>query len=125
MPNNQQLVQGFEGFFNWIATCLGLPMTAPVCRPLWEWTMYASAGLGAVLVVWFIWRIVNYRLKYNAAIRAQAERERVAEPEVMEQHKFKEAGDLAEDVTDPHLAAKIRAELDRQRLEKISGRAGG
>lgn len=125
MPNSQQLLQSFEGFANWLVTCTGLPIAAPACRPLWEWTMYTSAGLGAVLIAWFIWRVVDYRLKYDAAIRAQAERERVAEPAVMEQHRFKEAGDLAEDVTDPHLAAKIRAELDRQRVEKISGRTGG
>ncbi len=117
MPDGKQMLQTLAEFSNWLGTCMGLPLTTPACRPLWQWLMYVSAGVGAALLLWVIWRIIDYRLKYAAAIRAQIERERIAPPEIMEQVKFREA-DLTEDVTDPHLAAKIRAELERQRLEK-------
>lgn len=122
MPNNTQLLQMFDRWTDWMLMCSGLPMTAPACIPLWEWVMYGSATAGAMLVLWSLWRILDYRLKYAAAIRAQLERERVAEPEVMAQHRFKEAGDVTEEVTDPKLAEKIRAELERQKLERLTGR---
>lgn len=119
MPNTAQLIQMLSNWLDWMHMCIGLPITAPVCRSLWVWIMYVSAAIGLWLVFWVVWRMIDYRLKYNVAIRAQMERERIAEPEVMAQHRFKEAGDVAEDVTDPNLARKIREELDRQRLAKM------
>lgn len=117
MPDSMTLIQMVKNWGLWMADCLAQPMATPVCRPLWEWVMYGSATIGILLILWVAWKVIDYRFKYAAAVRAQMERERVAPPEVIEQHKFKEAGDLAEDVTDPHLAEKIRAELDRRRLE--------
>lgn len=117
MPDSMTLIQMVKNWGLWVVDCLEQPIAAPVCRPLWEWVMYASAAVGALLLLWVVWKAIDHRLKYDAAIRAQMERERVAPPDVIEQHKFKEVGDIAEDVTDPHLAEKIRAELDRRRLE--------
>lgn len=121
MPNSAELIYIFQQWINWMLMCAGAPIALPACRPFWEWVMYASAAIGGWLLLWVAWRVVKARWDYDAAIRAQMERERVAPPDVMEDHKFKEVGDLAEDVTDPHLAKTIREELERQKLARISG----
>lgn len=122
MPSSSEILKSAEQWVLWLQTCLGLPMAAPACRPLWVWVMWASVAVAILATLWTIWKAIDYRRKYDAAIRAQMERERIAEPEVMESFRFKEVGDVVEDVTDPHLADKIRAELDRRKLENIAKR---
>lgn len=124
MPNTDTLLQMIAGWLHWLDSCLHLPMATAACRPFWMAIVYACAAIGTALLIWPIWLWIDYRLKYRAALRAQAEREAVAAPEVMAAARFTEAGDVAEDVTDPQLAAKIRAELDRQRLARLTGRPG-
>lgn len=122
MPNNSELIQQADRLFQYVMMCSNLPMTAPACRPLWMIVVYVCAAAGTLLLLWAIWQIISYRLKYAAALRAQAAREAIAAPEVMASARFTEAGDVADDITDPHLAEKIRQELDRQRLAKLTGR---
>jgi len=114
-------MQMLESWIDLVATCAGLPMSAPACRPFWEYVMYASAAIGLLLAAWVIWKIIDHRLKYAAALRAQAERERVADAETMKQHTWIEPADIASDVTDPHLARKIRQELEQRRLQNLRG----
>lgn len=121
MPNNTQLVETLDRWMQWLQMCINLPITAPVCRPMWQWVMYICFTVGALTISWLVWKFVDYKLKYAAAIRAQLERERIADPEVMADHRYKEIADIEADVTDPHLAKKIRAELEKQRLERVSG----
>lgn len=112
MPNTTQLT-------DYLSLCIALPMSAPACRSFWEIVMYASAVTGLLLAGWFIWRLIDYRLKYAAALRAQQAREKAAEPAVMRQHTWTDPADIAADVTDPHLAKKIRQELEQQRLKNL------
>jgi hypothetical protein len=112
-------MQWFEGWSRHLQACFNLPMAAPQCRPLWEGVMYSSAGVAAIIILWLTWKWIDYRLQYAAALKAQRERERIADPEIMQQHTFKEAGDLIEDVTDPQLAEKIRRELEQRKLENM------
>lgn len=111
----------FERWIDIIAMCTGLPMSAPACRPFWETVMVVSAAIGLLLTAWVIWKFIDHRLKYAAALRAQAERERVADAETMKQHTWIEPADIAADVTDPHLAQKIRQELEQRRLQNLRG----
>ncbi len=111
-------------FWNYLDACLNLPMSAPACRSLWEIVMYAAFALGAVLLSWVAWVFIDYRLKLRAALRAQAERERIADAETMAKHTWAEVADVA-DVTDPHLAEKIKRELDQRRVSNITGRPAG
>lgn len=89
---------------------------------MWLWVMYFLFEIGVLTALWVIWKIISYKLQYAAAIRAQMERERVADEEVMVQYRYKEVADIEADVTDPHLAKKIRDELERQRLERMTGK---
>lgn len=112
-------MQIIERWIDITAMCTGLPMSAPACRPFWENVMYASAAIGLLLAAWAIWKFIDHRLKYAAALRAQAKREQVADAETMKQHTWVEPADIAADVTDPHLAKKIRQELEQRRLQNL------
>lgn len=121
MPTTQQLIDWALAWQRYIEACLGLPIATPNCRPVWEWVMIAGFTIGGLLLAWVIWQFISYRLKLAAALRAQAEREAIAPPEVMDAYKVKEVGDLVEDITDPNMAEKIRAELDAKRLKNFTG----
>lgn len=120
MPNNTELLQMPLTLWAYLNQCNALPVNAPACVPLWTLVAYGCMALGAFVLIWSVWQLISYRLKLAAALKAQAERERVADPETMNKHKWSEAGDSA-DVTDPHLAEKIRAELDQRRLKALTG----
>lgn len=112
MPNNMQLI-------DYLSMCIGLPMSAPACHSLWETVMYASATIGLLLAGWFIWKLIDQKRKLAAALRAQQERERIADAATMRQHTWTGPADIAADVTDPHLAKKIRQELEQQRMKNL------
>lgn len=116
---NAPLLQTSDNWLDRIAMCINLPMAAPACHSLWATVMYVSAGFGIALAAWAIWKFVDYRMKYAAAMRAQQEREKVADPATMRGHTWAEHADIAADVTDPHLAKKIREELEEQRRKKL------
>lgn len=121
MPNTAQLEQIADQWLQHLLMCSGLPMTAPACGVLWTWVVVASLVLGGALLAWAAWSYLSHRRKYAAALKAELERERVADAEEMEKHRVRELADVT-DVTDPHLAEKIRAELERQKRETFTGR---
>lgn len=121
MPTSAQLMQMFDDWVRHLGICFNLPMAAPQCRPLWEVVMYACLAVAAVITLWLTWKWIDYRRQYAAALKAQQDREKIAEPEIMQEHLYKEAGDVIEDITDPHLAEKIRRELEQRKLENMRG----
>lgn len=104
---------------DYLSMCATLPISAPACYALWENVMYASYAIGILLAGWFVWKLVDHRQKLAAVPRAQQQREKVADETTMRQHTRTEPADIAADVTDPHLAKKIRAELEQQRLKNL------
>lgn len=104
---------------DYLGMCASLPISAPACYGLWENVMYASYIIGILLAGWFVWKLVDQKQKLNAALKAQQEREKPAAPAVMRQHTRTDPADIAADVTDPHLAKKIRQELEQQRLKNL------
>lgn len=112
MPNNMPLI-------DYLSMCTALPISAPVCYALWENVMYASYAIGILLAGWFVWKLVDHKQKLASLPRAQQQREKIANETAMRQHTRTEPADIAADVTDPHLAKKIRAELEQQRLKNL------
>lgn len=119
MPTTTQLTQMFDRWLDYLGMCASLPISAPVCHSLWETVMYASGAIGILLAGWFVWKLVDHKQKLAAALRAQQARERVADEATMRAHTWVEPADIAADVTDPHLAKKIRAELEQHRLKNL------
>lgn len=120
MPTNSELLEMPVRLWAYLASCWELPMNAPVCIPFWEKVMVGCFAIGAAITLWLCWQFISYRLKLAAALKAQAERDRVADPETMKRHTWAEIASI-EDVTDPRLAEKIRQELDQRRLKALTG----
>jgi len=59
------------------SVCIEQPIQAPACRPFWTLAMFAFFGIGALVVLVIAWRIVSYRRKLAAALRAELERAEV------------------------------------------------
>ncbi len=112
MPNDMQLI-------DYLGMCATLPMSAPACYSLWQTVMYACAVIGALLAGWFIWKLMSHKQKSVATPPLRQEREKTAPPATPRPHVRTEPTDIIADVTDPHLAKKIRAELDQQRLKNL------
>lgn len=119
MPTTTQLTQMLDRWLDYLGMCATLPIAAPVCHSLWETVMYASGAIGILLAGWFALKLVDHRQKLAAALRAQQERESVADRTTMRAHTWVEPADIAADVTDPHLAKKIRQELEQQRMKNL------
>ncbi len=121
MQINTPLLQMSDNWFDRIIMCITLPISTPACRSVWEAVMYASAALGLILACWFAWKAIDYRTKHAAGTRIRQERDSVAAQSTKREHKRTEPVDIAADVTDPHLAKKIRQELEQQRIKNLRG----
>jgi len=59
------------------SVCIGRPIQAPACRPFWNLAMFAFLGIGALVVLVIAWRVVSYRRKLAAALRAEQDRAKI------------------------------------------------
>jgi len=59
------------------SVCIEQPIQAPACRPFWTLAMFAFFEIGALVVLVIAWRVVSYRRKLAAALRAEQERAKV------------------------------------------------
>lgn len=122
MPSNDELLSLLSRWKQLVEACPFWPLSTPGCRGFWEFTAATMLVIGALGLLWIIWKLVDHELKFRAALRAQAQREAIAPPEIMDAYKIKEVGDLIGDATDPKLAEKIRDELNQQKLAEMTGR---
>lgn len=100
---------------DYVAQCIDLPMYAASCRPLWNVVMYASILVGATVIGWVFWLVVSRQNSVTTQpARSTGAHQRKRLP-------LDKGVDIS-DVTDPHLARKIRQELERQRIRNITGR---
>ena len=67
----------FQQWKTYVSYCIDQPVQTPVCKPFWTWVMIASLALGALTLIVVIWKIVSYRIKLAAALRAEQERARI------------------------------------------------
>lgn len=106
-------------WFDHIGHCMALPIATPACRSFWEYAMYVSAALGVMLVTWILWKRIGYRM--TARLRAQHEHSRPVTAAPLREPSWSEAENITADITDPHLAEKIRHELEQRRLQNLRG----
>ena len=57
--------------------CIEQPLQVPVCRPFWTWVMIAVLAFVAVICLVAIWKVVTYRIKLAAALKAEEARARI------------------------------------------------
>lgn len=111
------LVEGFiQQWGAYVLFCIDAPYSALACRSFWNWVVALSWGSGGLLLTWIVWKFVDYKLKYSAALRAQLERERVAEEDVMEKARWKGDDVILDGASNSDVAGEIRAALARRSL---------
>jgi hypothetical protein len=66
-----------EQWFAYVSYCAEAPMQAPVCRPLWTWAMIAVFTISALLLIVVVWKVVAYKVKLAAALKAEQQRAHV------------------------------------------------
>ena len=79
--NAQQLGESWWHFFDY---CFNHNPTALICEPFWAKTIGIFIAIGAVVVLYGVWKYIDYRRKYAAALRAEWEREQVDEAGIRE-----------------------------------------
>ncbi len=107
-----------EESMTYMETCWTLPWAAIVCKPLWNWVATGSMATGALFLLWASWKVVDYLLKYQAALRAEAFRQQVAPEETMKKHRWTGDESMVQGAGDGDVAARIRDELDRRKLQE-------
>ena len=108
-------LEKIANLMEYVARCIELPMYADSCRPLWSLIMCLSILFGSSLIAWVLWLAVARQSSVTVApapSTGAGKRKRYTI----------DAGVDTSDVTDPHLALKIRRELERQRIRNITGR---
>lgn len=70
-------LKSLQQWFAYVSYCIEQPMQAPVCRSFWTWVMIGAFAIGVFTVIVIAWKLISYKLKYAASLRAQAARERV------------------------------------------------
>jgi hypothetical protein len=104
----------------YLTACWDLPWAATVCQPLWSKVALSAIAAGALLILWAIWKVIDYKLKYRAAIKAEEQRQYIPPPEEMDKIKWR--GDhnplMPIEQADADMTAKIRDEIERKKLEE-------
>jgi hypothetical protein len=118
MPEFNELCEKAANLMDYVTGCIDLPMYAASCRPLWNVVMYASVAFGLLVIAWVFW-LAATKPHGTAASTSTAARRTSGDSR---KRNVRDDGVDLSDVTDLHLAIKIREELERQRIRNITGR---
>lgn len=114
--------KALEPFFVYVSYCFPQPIQTPVCRPFWTWLIIGSFAFSALTVLIVIWKIVSFKLKLAAALRAQEERDRMPDDETMSRVRW--AGDKAYsgELDGEEIERRVREAVNQRRLEEAAKR---
>ena len=70
-------MEALEQWFVYVSYCAGQPMQAPACKTFWIWVTAGVLAIGALLLAAVVWKVVSYKLRLAAALKAERERARV------------------------------------------------
>ena len=107
----------FEQWYAYFSFCIDSPLNVPACRTFWIWVMFASFTVGALITIGIGWKIISYKLKLRAALRAQMLRDAIADDETMEQHRW--VGDQVNAQDDRNAEVRIRAALAARKSRNV------
>jgi len=107
----------FEQWYAYFSFCMDNPLNAPACRAFWTWVIVASLTIGAFTTIAVGWKIISYKMKYRAALNAQAMRDAVADDETKEQYVW--VGDDVNPHDDLNAEVRIRAALAARRSKNV------
>lgn len=97
----------------YLTHCVKSDIRTPSCTPFWTWVAYILIAIGIISVITLVASFISYKLKYRAALRAQAERERVADENTMQQYRW--VGDDAHVQDDANAEIRIKNAIAARR----------
>jgi hypothetical protein len=109
----QDLGESWWKFFDY---CFNHNPTALICEPFWAKFIGVFIAAGAIAVLYGVWKYIDYRRKYTAALRAEWEREQVDEAAIKEASWD---GDKAyqSHLTDDEVLERIRAAVEQRKRD--------
>ncbi len=113
IKSTQQFADSWWQFFDY---CFNVNPASLICEPFWARFIGAFIFLGVVAVCVGCWKYVDYRRKYNAALRAQWLCEQVDESAIKEASW---AGDKAyqAELSDEEVLARIREGVEQRKRD--------
>ncbi len=97
-------------------------MNAPICLPFWTWFAVGAAVFAGILMLWIFWSFIHDSLKWRAALRSQAKRDRIDNEAFDREKRFGDAADsghLSPEEIDRRIAKELAA-LRARKAEKRS-----
>ncbi|MPZ43826.1 MAG: hypothetical protein GEV05_10550 [Betaproteobacteria bacterium] len=120
IKNAQHLGESWWNFFDY---CFNHNPTALICEPFWAKLIGAFIAAGVITVLFGVWKYIDYRRKYAAAVRAEWERGQVDEVAIREASWD---GDKAyqSHLPDDEVLERIRAAVEQRRRDASAPVAG-
>jgi hypothetical protein len=111
IKDTQRIAESWWQFFDY---CFNINPASLICEPFWAKFIGIFIATGVLAVLAGVWKYFSYRRKFAAALRAQAERERIDEVEIREASWN---GDKAyqSHIPDREVLAQIRAAVDERK----------
>ncbi len=115
-----KVLQQWATYFSY---CIEQPIQAPVCKPFWTWAMVGLFAVGVLTAVVIVWKIVSYKFKLAAALRAQAERDRV-DHDAIEAGKWDGDKAYSAELGGEEVERRIREVVNRRHLDAAGKKDG-
>lgn len=120
-----QLINGWlnigKQWLTYLRYCVDHPMQEPVCRPFWTWIMIGCIGIGVLAVVWFAWKLIDYKLKFAAALKAEAARQYV-DVKAIEANRWEGDKAFSGELSPEEIERRAREAVEKRRHEVEAGR---
>ena len=108
----ESIIRQWATYISW---CFEAPYSAPVCRPFWTWVAIGLAAMGGIVLLGCVWKFIDYKLKYRAALRAEEARQRVADEETMAAARWKGDDAMVASAVGPDVEDRIKTALARRK----------
>ena len=110
-----------EQWYTYAAYCAGQPIQIPACRPFWTWVMTGALVVGALVVIVVGWKIISYRLKLAAAMRAEAARQYV-DVNAIDARRWDGDKAYSAELGGEEVERRIREVVEKRRLGQAAGK---
>jgi hypothetical protein len=124
MDGLQRTTQLAESWWQSFYYCFSLNPASLICESFWAKAIGAFIAIGAVAVVAGIWKYIDYRRKYAAAVREEWLREQADEVGIKEATWDGDKAYQAE-LPDDEVLARVRAGIEQRKREMNAPTSAG